>query len=378
MSLIALPGTMFYPSVISIPYSSNSISAARVVTLDAVGDLNGISFQVPAEYSGKSISKIGFRTGTVTTGGDLDVSVQLLDADGLPGGVATGGSTVAETIGAGDDNTWFTSTLGTNHAVTVGEWLCAIVEVAAASAFDGQVTGHRHGIFGAVQPYRLNSADGGGTVNKFDIGLDHVPSMAVGFSDGSWLNTPGMYPVNAGGQETFISTDADAEHGLYFQVPFPCRVVGVVMNGGGVQAGADYSVHLYNSAGVPQDVGANRLATTITIDSDYCESTTLATGRTIYFTSAVTLSKDTWYRIGLEAKTVNNTRLGYFEVDSGDATLMQAMPGGTNYYYTEDDGAGGWTNTNYRMPLIYLIIDQIDDGTGGGGGTPNLLKGSFG
>lgn len=363
MTLIALPTILWYPSVPAINIGDGA-GGLRSNVIDADGEYYGVAFQIPGTDDGKSINKIGWRTMTVTTGGDIDVRLEGLNASGFADGtLASVNSNLVVAVGSGDDNVWFTSTLTSSHAVAAGDVLCAITKRPTSGTFSGNVASHRRSMKGTLFPYEVNNF---GSDAKSHFFLE-PPSMAVGFSDGTYLQMPGVWPLDGSGISIFNNASTDAENGLKFQIPFPARIIGMWMQGGSNgSALADHAIHLYDSSGVPQDTDANRLAT-IAVDGQHVGSDSVPSGlQTRLFTSAVELAKDTVYRLTLEATTADNCALNRWDVDA--ASLLQAMPGGSNFTWTEDNGAGGWTDTGTRLPIMGLLFDQLDDGSGGGGG----------
>lgn len=372
MTLTALPALQMFPSPPNLGVFPSDVIGFRSNTIDANGEYYGIAFQIPAADNGKAIQYVWWRTMTVTTGGDLDVRLEGLDGAGNPDTVlASANANKVVAVGAGDDNQFFFTTLTATHTVSTGEHLCAFIK-RQGGTFNGQLAAQRRTLFGTNFPYEVNNT---GADGKDDLDLEPV-CMAIGYSDNTYLSLLGIYPPDTITQATFNSGDADAENGLKFQVPVPMRAVGLWFLGGADAAGANYSIHLYNAAGVPQHAGANRLATQ-DIDAEHVGVDNNAVAQTRLFSSAVELAKDTVYRATVEATTANNVKLAYYGVDA--AARLKAMPGGANWTWIEDDGVGGWTDNAVRVPLMGLVIDKLDDGAGGaasilGGGN---LQGGF-
>ena len=85
--------------------------------LDAAGEIAGFVFRAP---KAGEIDQIHFRTGTVTTGDDLDVRLETVDAaNGDPTGtLADTNSNATQAVGNGDDDTWFAVSLTASATVT--------------------------------------------------------------------------------------------------------------------------------------------------------------------------------------------------------------------------------------------------------------------
>lgn len=162
-----------------------------------------------------------------------------------------------------------------------------------------------------------------------------------------------------------FSTANPRQVGMKFTLPFACRVVGVGFVG---DIDNDMIVRLYNSA--TNDL----LASGCTLDKDLPGSQAGNTFIEWRFPSAQSLSANTAYRVAFEntSATANTIRYADFN-DNGD---VAGWGGGKNCYWTQTDLAyaslvneASWTDTNSRVPFFYLIIDGLDDGAGGGGGT---------
>jgi len=183
-----------------------------------------------------------------------------------------------------------------------------------------------------------------------------VATFGVKYDDGSVYGIPGTYPVT--GSSAFSVTGINTgstpdEIGVKFQVPFPCRVRGIHWNGGLANAADQFK--LYNAA--------DSVLGTITIDSDQVYSTR---GQFHLFAADIELTKDVWYRITLLPGGGNSCSVNEFEVAS--AAYLDQFAGGQNYHRTERTDAGGWTDTTTKVPVISLLINGFDDGTGAASG----------
>ncbi len=320
----------------------------QAITVDAVGEYACVGYQIPPEEDGKSLETIWYRTAAVSTSGDFDFVVSDNSTTAIGPG-ATTHATETATVSAG--NTWSSVTLTSPYTVSAGEWIYIRAEHTGDSANVQFSRGTRqHAALGLP-----NSVANQGTPTYGDAQL-----ILAKYDDGTWLNGghSGAIFLN----HTFNSTDSDAEHGVRFQVPAPMRVVGirshVDLNSGGL-----YAAHLYNDSATPQDTGANRLATTGQIDGDFGFND--GRGRQSMFTTETTLSASTWYRMTWEAQNSTDMTLSGWQ-DSGGTGTIDNYVDSSVWYHTEDNGAGGWTNTTSECPSMMLLVNGIDDGTGGG------------
>lgn len=350
-------------------YPTHSWAFATATTLDAASEKHGVVFHAP---KAGNISKIGFRTGTVTTGDDLDVRLETVSATtGLPTGtLATANSNGTQTVGAGDDDTWFETTLTASHTAARNDELALVL-------VNGAVPG-------VMNIANLDSATSGGGANSSgglpyvvqDVGAGFVKRArevmvaSIGYDDGSYEMVTGFVPATAEGLENYNTGDANDEMGVFFTLPYPIRLAGSVqpfdMNG------SDGTMKLYDSDGTT--VLASRL-----FDNDIAQTSINNGEREYLFDSSVELAKDTNYRLAFLAAGANDLTFQFFDVASN--ALLGMFPGGINYYKTHRNAGGAWTQTTTRRPIINLLIDGYDNGAGGSGGLithPGMAGGHVG
>jgi hypothetical protein len=88
----------------------------------------------------------------------------------------------------------------------------------------------------------------------------------------------------------------------------------------------------------------------------------------IYFDAAATLTAGTAYRAVIEPTSATNCNITTATLPSAD--YRGAWPHGLNSVYcTYTTGGGAWDDTaTTLLPFMDIIIDQLDDGAGSGGG----------
>ena len=129
----------------------------------------------------------------------------------------------------------------------------------------------------------------------------------------------------------------------------------------------DVTIKLYSDGNNP---GGTTLAT-ISVDKDQTRTAGGDSVSTWLFASPQSLSKDTNYRVAID-RNAASVGVAYFDVSA--AGELAAAPGGANFIRTH--GSSSWTDVTTSCPFIQLLIDQFDDGTGGGGGgTPYIIGG---
>ena len=148
---------------------------------------------------------------------------------------------------------------------------------------------------------------------------------------------------------------------MKFTIPFNCRVVGIRNYAGTSPSVGDLNVGFYDSSG-----------TAVGTPTAYEGDIVGGGGPSNYlFTTPVTLTAGT-YRVGIEPTTTTNANVTTVTVPSSD--YMIATPGGTAVVYSAF-ATSSWTDSTTQYPLMDLIIDQVDNGAGSGGGGGRIIGG---
>ena len=347
MTLQVFQGMLFpEPAAMAGAQSSNNF------LIDAASEAVAFIFQAPKTGS---IDAIGFCTGTVTTGATVDVRLETVSTTtGDPTGTLVGTTTNgAQVILGTDDNIYFLTVLTLAASVTKGDILAAVIVNPAVSVGNLNIISYGDGV-GSNFPYCDHFTAAWAKTAS-------APLVTIRYNDGSYAHMPNSYGMSttvtlSSNAVQFNSSSTPDEIGMIFQFPFACAVDGcwVWLD---LDNAAD--IVLYDSD------GTTALAT-VSADPDI-RSTAAAGVFYFEFTSAITLTKDTNYRIVVKPTTTSNVTLQYFEV--GTAAAMDAHPGGQELHYTTRADAGSWTETTTRRPFMGLKISSLDDGAGSGGTT---------
>lgn len=335
-----IPST--FPGLLGFP----SINNAAGLLIDATGEKAGMIFRVPKSGN---IAKVGFLTGTVTTGDTLRVGLYTVSATtGLPTTTAYGGMTVGtQAVADGNDDTAFTVTLGTSATAVVGETAAAVVEYdsyVAGNMYIASVTGNSSTLI--AHPYTALMTGGSWAKNSRN------PILWLQYDDGSYSYHPMLLPFTAVTAVAYNTGSASDEYGLKFQIPFPARVSGFGLY---TTNAGDFDAIIYNSDG-------SSTALTSSYDKDINASGAGRFGM-FKFDSTFSLLKDTNYRFVIKPTTATNITIYTFTVAT--TTALDQMEGGSNFHLTERVDAGAWTDTTTRRPMFALILDQFDDASGG-------------
>jgi len=334
---------------------SNQTSAS---TLDATGEKAAIIFKIPADGN---ITKLGFRTSTVTTGDTLKVGLYTVDASGDPTATAYKGMVAGtQAILATEDNTYFNVTLGTQATSVVKDDIVALV-----IEYDSYVAGNM-------------VITGLGSTNTAFVGIPYgdlyttlwtkqnsLFFATIEYTGGVYYPTLGIFPVASGGASSIaynVNTATFDEYGIHINIPVPARAVGiwVIL---AVAVGADFEAILYE--------GTTALKT-ITHDGDYAVST-IARPFFLFFPTTQDLTANTDYYIAIRPTTVNSVTFYFFTAPSVAAAAQ--FHGGAGAYRVKRLDQGAWTTSETTIiGQMGIILDAFSDGVGGGG--MPILRGS--
>lgn len=349
MTLQTLAGAEF-PTPIG-----SGVDSVSALLLDADGEKIGMIFQAPKTGN---IHKIYFRTGTVTTGDDLTVTMQNVDlADGDPDEVADETASVV-TVGDGDDDVWktadFSVATGSNdvRAVTMGDLMSVVIEF-EDFALSGSININTANIVHVNNVYCSHKT--GGTWAKA-----RGPLIVVEYDDASYAYIIGV-AAGVPSQVTFNTGSSPDEVGNLFQVPWPMRVIGAKFQG---RLTADVDLVLYSGA-----AGASVAERTLSFDANVILSASDSEHGGL-FSSAFELAANTDYRIVFKPTTGSSARVVAFTVDDIAANIdwLDQMAGGENVVGTARVDGGTWDDGFAHTDRVYalsLILDQFDDGAGG-------------
>lgn len=316
-------------------------------------------FQAPETGN---IDLVEMYIGFVSGANDIRISIQDVDASGLPDGTddaykvsskATGWQSYALTsTGAGG---------GSKKAVTRGSFYAIVGKWESTQS-------------GGFEPHQLHTAGNldmlGGTYClshngsswSKTVGQTVYPNLAIKYDDGSYYPIINALPATAFSAEAYASNSTPDERGLYFIPQIPIRVRGFWLEG---VLGNNLDVVLYDSS--------NNVLATYTHDPDYSSSATRYAR--FLFSSSVDLTAAATYRLVLKPTSTSNVSL--YVATANSAALIGMWPMGANWHYTARTDAGSWSQTTTKRPLIGPLVDGFDLG-----GTINtyraLIGGGFG
>lgn len=328
--------------------------------VDASNEGLGWAFQARAA---SPISKLFFRYGTrVGTPPTYRISLQSLNASGLPDGtVLGGGSPASATFRPPASAAWDGSgqwiTLANTYTPTLNQILCVVIEydTVAANTIDGLNNGSFcRGIqslstLANQLPYGMTNTSG--TWSK--ITGDSNVCFAV--EDGI-----GVYGFPFVSSHTSTLTTSGHRHAAAITLPSGLgqtyTVSSFLVSAARVGSAAGTAIFgIWNSAGT-------QLASGGTYDADHAGNTTNAGVYRVILTSPVTLNYGTKYYFGIES---TGSPINVFGINLVNAADRAAYPLGTNRAWASWDGSV-WTETTTRLPYVDLVFDDITVPSGGG------------
>jgi hypothetical protein len=346
-------GILPYPSPARSLYIALFSSSAQY-EINATGNRVGWVFQVPKSGT---VNKLGVRVNAAATPILSRIGLYTVDGSGQPTTTPYGGGGYETWTPAANTFSEVTigSSAGTPYTMTAGDYAALVVEFDSTagdyflSATNGNGLGVSFGYFAKFTGTWAKSSSS--TIIAASLGYNDGTYGDIGGFACSGVPTTGTY--NSG---TLAGSGGD-EYALAFTVPFKCRVAGAWTAFSSV-AGADFELDLYSGTTVIGQAA---------VDGDYVGSTASVNLRTYLFASPATLTAGSSYYISARPTTANNLTYRYFTLPA--AAMVQGagfFPATCGLATRTDQGAWGATDTT-KIPYLGILIDQIDDGTGGGG-----------
>jgi len=326
------------------------------------GETDALEWIVQVDETGPTITKLGFRytlrTGTPPT---YRISIQGVDASGNPDGTVKGGGTPASATftppaDATWDGTWQWVTLANSYNSAPGEMLAFVIDWSSGTVDGSNNSSFTRGInnTSSLSPFAIQNA---ATVRSRQ---SNIPIFGYASADavfGRPIETLTTVAISDGGSpdEAAILFTLPAGWGNTFQVKgaeFFCRFV---------TAAKTVRFTLYDTDG-------STVLQSVDRDSDVIRSNSSNAIAEIQFDDALsTLNFGSTYRLSVKVvDATGSINLHYMDVDAaGD---MAAHDWGTAFTYSSREDAGAWTDLATRRLLARLILQDITEPVGGGGG----------
>jgi hypothetical protein len=316
--------------------------------MDAASERVTFRYQVPKTGT---LAKLGFLIHTVTTARDIKVAHQALGTDGFPD--STDLSTAAIIVPT--SNTWFWADIG-DVSVTVEQVRALLIRWSNEADPGNLSIGSWNQTFNDMGFPSCATYNGTAWTNQGGVNA----LLALEYSDGSRPYI-GAFPQS---QNTsiafgFDNNDTPNEYGNKFTVPFKCRIGGARIRGAR-PSGASITVSLYEG-------NATTPTVTTTLDADAIGTSSIAP-IDVFFDTPVTVAAGAVVRITMTIDSITSAiTISQITVDS--AATMDGYQMGQDCIKCTRAGAG-WTDTaTQRIMGVSMLIDQLDDGAGGGSTT---------
>lgn len=349
-----------------VVYAAGSITF-NAHQVDASNDGAAWVFQAPAAIT---ITHLGFRVGARTgTPPTYRASLQGVTSGGVPDGTVLGGGTPASATftppaDASWDGTFQWVALDNPYTTTRGQLLCGAVEYSSGTidasnrisvAYSITSFGQMHSLL----PFSLTEAGGSWSKSAITYPIYGVRTASARYG----FPVEGEYTTATAatnGHRQAMAFTLPAGHGDTFQV------VGVNM--AIVPATGTFKVALWDATTELQAVTftTNQLGASVMRVGTYMfDETTLST-----------LSFGTKYYVGVEVTAAAAVGIRGLQLDSSDD--LAAFPGGSAYHHATYNGSA-WSDVQDVRPIAELILADISEPAGGGGGIimPRSLNGGL-
>ena len=327
-------------------YLFNSGSTSSEITLNAANLAVAYTWGTGVGKAG-NLSKVHFDVRTLASAGDIEVSVETLDAtSGAPTGtLISTGATVTMGLTAAQNEI---ATLGTAAVIPNENTPFAVVFRNPATGFASWTESS----LAATGAYTLNWEYNGSSWSHGN----RSGKCTLEFDDGGKVHPSTGYTNYAAGTSSFNVNSSPNEYAALWNLPFGCKIAGFVMRPFG---GASYP-------------GTAELGFLDSTDSliGSTTSTTFSTLKTgtyvpIWFDSEIELGPGEDYRSYCKATNTGNLRqyIGVFENTEDklqrNGVLQPQLQGRTN--------GAAWSDISNSVMAHSLIITELSDDIGTGG-----------
>jgi hypothetical protein len=354
-------GPLYVPKLSQALAGPPNYSTGGNILIDAADEAAAYIFKNP---QAGNISKLAFRTGAVTTGATVTVSLESVSTasqPSFPNGLYATNTSATQAITTGNANTWFEVTL-TAAAASVPKNELLAIKIANPTVSFGNMAFAMYadsGGFGCDFPYSaLYTGSWAGHTSN-------APVMAIGYDDGSWAVPDDCFAFQAINNTSFNSGSTPDVRGARLKFEADTRTTGFYAL---VDSDNAYDVKLVTEA--YHQANATGILASVSIAAN----TRKQTGGSLQFhdwDTPVTLDADTYYRLIYEPTTGSSIQV--YDATLGNSGVFTYGRGEFFHMTTAKDPTGdaSWTNYDnatdgYRVPWIGLKIDGVDIPAGGG------------
>jgi hypothetical protein len=332
MAMVTIPQPISYPEGLEL---SALLGVNGGTTIDAAGEYFAWIWQA---REAMTISHIAMSIGTVSASGAADLRVETVGTDGFPSGTLWAANTNVAT-GALSQSAWNGPfALTASASIAAKDFVAIKMVYSSGTSFQSRNFNNNTHVPGSLA-YRATNT--GTPALASPVGAP----LAVGNSSTTFYNLGWTLPFSNTVHTDFNSGSATFRRGLRFRIPFRARVAGGAFV---TQQVGDFDLDLYSDAG--------SLLASVSVEGDRY-ATALGS---VLFDTPYTIAANTWYRLTVEPTSVTNQEVNTLLMPSAD--YATACPWGVNGHETSWNGSA-WDDTNTdEMPMMQILIDQIDDG----------------
>lgn len=348
LPMFAFGEMQYFPGGITVPEiwkgASGSISINNTA-IDADNEKLAFVSQIPRTGN---IRRAGFRTGTITTGGNLAARLETVSTiNGNPTGslYAANCSTYTVVLST-QDNVWINgNTFDGTCAVTRGDYFAFVLQRETGSTFNGSLT--RNADYVNNFSYALSSVSTSGYVKVANSG-----PFQLEYDDGTFAFMPSVIPFSASNIVQLNSTSSPREYGLRVYFKERVSVTGVQIHIGAPDATAVCNLLVYDFDGAT-------LLSSSTIRMALSAGTANDTNQYL-LPESVIFEANQYYRVVVKGVS-NYCSIVDYTVNSSE--IMESTPFGSQIHLTSATtvtSEASWTNFTLRKPVMSLILDGID------------------
>ena len=341
-------------------------------------ELNGQDERIAAcgfwptpDGASRSITAIGWWTSNITNADDVLVQIESLSS-GLPGGIIAAGASGTKSVLAGDDNVWLEQELTTPYTMS-SSWLAVTLKMLGAGKTQRHLTAYNYG--GTQANFVWGATDIAGAATWINTPLPL--RCALKTSLGEWITPCGLAAVRTASLNISTAPTNPYYVGNKISSTTSVRLYGVFVPIIDMDQGI--KIHLMDVSGSVLKADDTTTDMTITAESTYRYGSGTLYNGLVAFPAPKTLSASTAYYLMCEPATGTNQAIACATFN--DTTIKRdtaRIPSG--FTVNKVTSPQGWsiTETDTELVGIYPIYDQMDlgSGSGGGGGLP-VLGGSI-
>lgn len=357
MALVTLPRPIAIGPDMGNRYPTATGTAQSTVA-DAAGEGMACIFQAQASVT---IDAVAFVVAAVSVSPTVKVSIQALDASGNPDGTPIGTEITSGTLSAGT-----VLITGLGASVTLGVNYAAVIVYNSGTSVTLRTA---HGSNAISSFPRMANNVGAGWV-KQAFSFYGVP-IALGTSSTAMLAWDGFAGPATITSVSYTDASNPDEYALRWLMPFKMRVIGLVAALGAPAAGT-FSIVMTDSSG--NDVGS----TYKSYDADISALTTQGRMQLLFASSFVTTANSVYF-CGVKSDSTGSMAILDSQFTSN--IYLPAYFSADWYLGTRNGAVNGtgtaWTTNDLRVPRIFPLVDQIDDGAGGDSSPVSAIHAKF-